>query len=149
MTNPPTVEIGAGQTIGHELEALRQHVTHYRLALNDEGVWLFLATLGCWGVTVGPLRVVAFVIALALFGSRMASRLSERRTFSTLIGVIASRVEQLTPEGDTRKARLYDLAQYRQKDLSTLNSFRNAVPFFLSWAFLTVSFGWAMFSIGR
>lgn len=148
MKNPPTV-IGIGETIEQELEGLRQHVGHYREALNDEGIWLFLATLGCWGVTFGPLRLVAFGIAVALFGNRMAGRISEKRSFSNLIAAIENRVEKILPEGDTRKARLYDLAHYRRNELSTLNSFRNTSPFLMSWAFFVVSFAWASFTVGK
>ncbi|WP_447880479.1 hypothetical protein [Serratia fonticola] len=28
------------------------HIDEYRSLVNTEGVWLFLATLGCWGVGV-------------------------------------------------------------------------------------------------
>jgi hypothetical protein len=147
VKSPPI--IGSGQTIEEELEALRHHVAHYRNVLNDEGIWLFLATLGCWGVTFGPIRLVAFGLAIAIFGKRMSIRSTETRTFSELAVAIEKKIDALIPEGDTRKARLYDLASYRKTELSTLKSLRNTSSFLMSWCFFAISFGWALFNINK
>ncbi|MRD72780.1 hypothetical protein GH865_05880 [Rhodocyclus tenuis] len=87
-------------TIEDEIQSLRDHVREYRKALNDEGVWLFLATLGCWGVSGKALQIFAIVVTILLFGRRLQDRLSERRPFSKIIVAIQYRVETELDEGD-------------------------------------------------
>ena len=63
MTTSETA-IGNHGSIEEELFALRQYINEYRTALNTEGIWLFLATLGCWSVTNIFLPFGAFALAV-------------------------------------------------------------------------------------
>lgn len=122
-------------TIEVELKVLQQNINEYRKALNGEGVWLFLATLGCWSVTNLPLQFVSFLLALIVFGDRMAKRYKESRSFSKMVRELENRISQSLPEGDSQKARLYDLAIIKQEEMSTLNSLKNTKVFLLCWFF--------------
>ena len=133
------IAIGAQATIEDEMAALQTHIADYRTALNQEGIWLFLATLGCWSVSQPLLQFFAYALALVLFGQRMFHRLNETRSFSKLIKAIETRISELTPEGDSRKARLYDLAIFQKQELSTLKSLRSSGHFLLCWAFYGAS----------
>lgn len=130
------------------MSALKQHIADYRTALNQEGVWLFLATLGCWSVSNSILQFFAFLVAVALFGERTTKRVKETRSFSALIKAIEEHIAQMLPKGDAQKARLYDLAAFQKAELSTLNSFRNTIVFILCWIFYGASFVYLMFSHG-
>lgn len=134
------IAIGAQATIEDEMAALQAHIADYRSALNQEGIWLFLSTLGCWSVSQPLLQFLGFALALVLFGQRMLQRLNETRSFSKLIKTIETRISELTPEGDSRKARLYDLATFQKQELSTLKSLRSTGYFLLCWAFYGASF---------
>jgi len=137
--------IGSQPTIEAEMSALQQHISEYRSALNQEGVWLFLATLGCWSVSNHVLQFFAFLLAVILFGERVMNRVKETRSFSKLVKAIEERIAQSLPEGDSRKARLYDLATFQKTELSTLNSLKNTKVFLLCWAFYGVSFIYLIF----
>lgn len=118
-----------------ELNVLQQNINEYRKALNSEGVWLFLATLGCWSVTNLPLQLASFLLALVVFGDQMAKRYKESRSFSNMVQDLEKRISISLPEGDSQKARLYDLAIIKQKEMSTLNSLKNTRVFLLCWLF--------------
>jgi hypothetical protein len=131
--------IGNHDSIDEELFALRQDINEYRVSLNTEAIWLFLATLGCWSVTNTFLQVVAFVLAFVLFVERLTKRRSETRSFSELFQTIEDRISTDLPEGDSQKARLYDLAALRTKELSKINSLKNVRTYFLCGLFYLVS----------
>ena len=134
-TNQPQITIGNHLTIEAELSALQSHVAGYRRALNDEAVWLFLATLGCWSVTNGMIQFVALGLAVLLFGSRMANRSIDSRSYSKLVKTIEHRIEQIVPAEDSRKARLFDLAAFQRSEMSTLRTLKSSWPFLLCWLF--------------
>jgi hypothetical protein len=145
MTTSETA-IGNHGSIEEELFALRQYINEYRTALNTEGIWLFLATLGCWSVTNIFLQFGAFALAVILFGERLNKRMSETRSFSELFKTIEDRISKNLPEGDSQKARLYDLAALRAKELSKLNNLRNIWTFSLCWLFYGASSLYVLFN---
>lgn len=131
--------IGSLPTIEAEMSALQSHISSYRNAVNQEGIWLFLTTLGCWGVPNHILQIFSFALAALLFGERATNRLKETRSFSQLVKDIEERIAQLLPDGDARKARLYDLAAFQRTELSTLNNLKNIRVFLLCWLFYSAS----------
>ena len=139
--------IGNFATIEDELSALRRHIIEYRTALNAEGIWLFLATLGCWSVSNIFLQFTGFGIAVLLFGERLTKRIGETRSFSKLVKAIEGRIAATLPEGDSTKARLYDLAELRSKELSMVNSLANTWAFLLCWLFYGASFAYVLFHL--
>ncbi|MGL4576748.1 MAG: hypothetical protein ACRCV9_18315 [Burkholderiaceae bacterium] len=141
--------VGSNNTIERELEALSLAVTEYRRALNNEGVWLFLAVLGCWSVTPPWLRLVALVAALLLFGHRMSSYSTERRSFTQLLDEVKRRTDELSTTEQARKANLFDLLQFQKQNLEGLTPFRTVPGFLVGWGALLVTIiatGWAMWS---
>lgn len=41
----------ANDSILKEIEKYSTHIDRFRARANTHGIWLFIATLGCWGVT--------------------------------------------------------------------------------------------------
>jgi hypothetical protein len=138
--------IGNHDSVDEELFALRQYINAYRTALNTEGIWLFLATLGCWSVTNIFLQFSAFALAVILFGERLNKRTSETRSFSERFKAIEDLISTDLPEGDSQKARLYDLAALRAKELSKINSLRSVWTFSLCWFFYGASLLYVFFN---
>ena len=124
------------ETIEDTIQALRTHIHEYQTALNDEGIWLFLSTLGCWGVSGKAFQFAALIITIMLFGRRMQGRFSEQTPFRKMIASIRERVESELEEGDSKKARLYELIQIEKVDLSFASAFKEGWVFFVCWGFL-------------
>ncbi len=138
--NSPVAAIGTLSTIEGELDALKAHIAAYRSALNEEGVWLFLATLGCWSVSKPLLQIMAFGIAIMIFGARMIASTNEKRSFSTLIVGLEARFCEIAGSETERKAGLFDLMQIQKTELSGLSPFKHILTFSVCWAFLSISF---------
>ncbi|ELL9332458.1 hypothetical protein RX455_004262 [Vibrio fluvialis] len=49
------------------VDSFSMFLIEYDKNLNTQGIWLFLATLGCWSVPEGGLRIVAFLITFLIF----------------------------------------------------------------------------------
>lgn len=137
-------KIGTLGSIDEELQALADHISGYRRTLNSEGVWLFLATLGCWSVTLPPAQLVAYVIAVLTFGRRIDQRNVETRSFSTLIGELKNRIAELASSESEKKAGLYDLLAIRERELSMFTPFMQVKQFLLCWAFWGFSFVYSL-----
>jgi hypothetical protein len=133
--------IGSYPSIEGDIEALQTLMSTHHMALNNEGIWLFISTLGCWSVSIAILQLIAYFLVLFIFGERMVKRSKrpmETRSFFTLIEGIEVRVKESLPEGDIQKARLYDLSKLREK-LSVVNTFRSTKVFMICWLYYAVS----------
>ncbi|EGQ7944433.1 hypothetical protein EEJ34_18770 [Vibrio cholerae] len=53
--------------ISDYVDSFSMFLIEYDKNLNIQGIWLFLATLGCWSVPEGGLRITAFLITLLIF----------------------------------------------------------------------------------
>lgn len=115
------------------------HIDAYRVSLNTEGVWLFLATLGCWSVTDGLSQVYAIVVTFILFSYRIYSTLNDKRPFSSISNELEDAINNELEEGDTKKARLLDLYNIRNTKLSLKNHLKSTAIFLLCYSFLGVT----------
>jgi hypothetical protein len=139
--------IGSQDSIEKELDAFRAHILHYRRVLNDEGVWTFLATLGCLGVTLGPLRMMAFGVTILIFGQRFSERVGDKRSFSRLTTTIEHRINDLVFEEEVKMTKLDELAALKRQELSPWSAARNSTSFFWSWIFLIFAFAQSGFTL--
>ena len=76
----------ANDSILKEIEKYSTHIDRFRARANTHGIWLFIATLGCWGVTEPSIRILAFVILFFIFLFLLhGSFPGEKRTFVYLL----------------------------------------------------------------
>jgi hypothetical protein len=137
--------VGSCATIEEELQALRDHIRAHRTALNDEGVWLFLATLGCWSVSWPPPQLFAYGFAVWLFGARISERSKETRPFSKLVSTLQERIGRLATSEMQRKAGLFDLLEVQKQELSVFAPFRQVRAFLVCWVFWSGSFLYGLY----
>jgi hypothetical protein len=130
----PLLPVGLNKTVENELSALNIAVAGHRLVMNEEGVWLFLATLGCWSVTPIWLRLLALAAVLFIFGQRIHNRSVERRSFKKLLEDCNHRITELSDTEQARKAALYSLIEFQQKNLEGLQPYKTAKNFLVSYA---------------
>jgi hypothetical protein len=57
--------------IENELQAVQRGIGIVQASVNDESIWLFLASLGCWGVPSQHFQIVAFVFVFVIFAERI------------------------------------------------------------------------------
>lgn len=127
------------EEVVRKFEELENHINNYRLALNQEGVWLFLATLGCWSVAVAEFQLLAYAITAILFGHRIFLRLTDRRPFAKIVKDLELSIRSNMPNDDSQKARLYDLQQIQNTKLSTWSHIKATPVFMICYVFLFIS----------
>jgi hypothetical protein len=128
-------------TINQDIRTLETFISDNRKVLNDEGVWLFLATLGCWSVGQSVFQIFAFLITAYLFAVRVDKRQSERKFLPVTQSLIEieRRIKEL-PDNDTRKARLYELDQLQKHETAIIPATKKTLAFIFTWVFFGASF---------
>jgi hypothetical protein len=91
-------------SIEQDIYAFKQGIRLHRQALNDEAVWLFLSTLGCWSVTNKTLQPLAYALALFLFVHRMKLRSKEDQSAEEIVQQLEKRIGSAPLEEDVKKA---------------------------------------------
>lgn len=113
--------------------------THYD-ALNQEAIWLFLATLGCLSIENNELiQSVAYLIAFFLFAYRVYSKTKNKRPFDFIYKDIKLYIEKNLEPSDTRKARLHDLDTEKKK-FSFFQMVKRNFIFIVCYIFLVASY---------
>jgi len=129
-------------SIDDALAAFRAHIEQYRRVLNDEGIWLFLSTLGCWGVTQPVFQYLAFTLTVWLFGARVQGRYTERKSFRKLEASLHARIMSETEAADLRTKRLLVLEQVSKAYRFGAGPLRASMVFMASWLFYGASFAY-------
>ncbi|WP_109078212.1 hypothetical protein [Aggregatibacter kilianii] len=117
-----------------EIEKLNFSITNYHTRLNDESVWLFLATLGCYGVSPWWVKIIALIFVFILFANKVAkfrkeeipfgSKLYSYSEYITYIDVLIDKHLQ----NDEKKECLQRLGECNQLiSLKSLLSKRNLI----------------------
>ncbi|ELB2152626.1 hypothetical protein QNS29_004828 [Vibrio parahaemolyticus] len=89
--------------ISDYLDSFSKYLTKYDENLNTQGIWLFLATLGCWGVPEGWLRVTAFSITFFIFFNNLFMVWKEEKehvTFKMGFAKVERKVDELESASD-------------------------------------------------
>ncbi|WP_284306497.1 hypothetical protein [Hydrogenophaga electricum] len=100
-------------SIDAALDEFRKHIKEYRKVSNDEGVWLFLSTLGCWSVTSPILQLAAFAVALIIFSKRLKNRIKEKKSFPKSEEIIRQRIHEESVGKEVLQRRLARLENIR------------------------------------
>jgi hypothetical protein len=136
--------MSSSQIVDAELKQLiadfRQHIRSYQAALNQQGTWLLLATLGCWSVGIKPLQWFAYLIVLGIFVVRMRAEMGDERSFQTISEAHTQRINSSPVDQDTKKARLWDLKEVQNTELGPKIAIRRNLLFFFCWLFYGFSF---------
>lgn len=126
--------IGLGETIDAEIEAIARSIELHRHALRDQGVWLFLAVLGCLGVPPGYPRLAALLAALVLFSTNYSLLYRhDVRSFPRQFAASRERISALATDSDARNEGLRRLAALEKDELSGLRPFASVLGFIIGW----------------
>ena len=134
---PPTEDA----PIDEHLQYIATHMYDYKKYLNEEAIWLFLATLGSWSVVSHHfMQATAGALTFGLFLYRFLSGLSDKRTFATLLRNAESRINGSLEDEDKKKSRLYELCRIKYEVMPKTTSASSNWPFLLVSLYSAVSF---------
>lgn len=122
-----------------EIEKYSAHIDRFRARTNIHGIWLFIATLGCWGVTESCIQILAFVMLLFIFLFLLhGSFPGERRTFKKIHNDIKNKIlDNLTPE--QQQERFNDLLIVEKKRKSLIGIIKTTFIFIACYGFYFIS----------
>ena len=80
----------------NQISDFKEHIKNYRTNLNNEGVWLFLACLGCWGIPNEDMRNASFIITLILFFYRGYLLSDDKRPFKKYTQVLRKKLNPVS-----------------------------------------------------
>ena len=122
-----------------EIADYDKNIDEYRKALQTESVWLFLAVLGCWGVSNKGIQIFAFVLAIIFFGIQVSSHLTHRRTFSSFEKDIEKLIDSEFISGPLKDDYHESLRLLKEKRASNIQPLKAAPMFVLCFIFLAWS----------
>jgi hypothetical protein len=121
------------------IDKFQSDLHQYRSILNDEGIWLFLATLGCWGVEKGWFQLAACIATLIIFSKRIKRFPVAQNSFAKTIELLDNRIE-LEVELPSNKQRLQAKLRVVKEALVEYGSaMRMNVVFWICWTFFGAS----------
>lgn len=129
----------ASSQFNEELSRLEQRIFKYDSNVNNSGIWLFLATLGCWSIDDLYIRVVAVATTFLIFSHQLFIKLDSFKPFELDLKGIERMVENAKLSDDELKARKFDLLNFREKHLPLTRRLIRVPAYYLATIFLLVS----------
>lgn len=137
--NISSLKYDMNEHIRIQITDFKQSIKNYQKNLNNEGVWLFLAALGCWGIPNHKMQSVAFVISIFLFFYRVYLQADEVSSFGQTYKYLKTQIDDSNLDADIKKARLYDLERIKNKELSLLKILKSNSVFIMCFFFTVIS----------
>lgn len=127
-----------------KLDKIKTEVENYNRNLNESGIWLFVATLGCWSVDHFNLRALALVFMFLIFAHRLLSGLDSFKSFASRLKKQESEIDNASLDEKTKKSLKYDIIKFEKNNLSNWRIVKKVPAYYLSALFLLASMGyWA------
>lgn len=108
-------------------------------SLNVEAIWLFVATLGCWGVDNTYMKFFALIIVLLFFYSKVSKDKKYETTFFKVLDRIRIDVEASELNGDSKKARLHEIDDVKKNLLGVKSIYKSTPMFLAGYGFWSIS----------
>lgn len=111
----------------------------YRNNLTQEGMWLFVATLGCWGLTANIyFQYFAFCITGILFAERFHDKISRSKNLARVKSDLIKDIDN-SDEGSEKQTYLKDYKAMLKDRFSINSMFTEGRVFFICFMFWGVS----------
>ena len=137
--NFQNLEFDVNGFIVSQTSDFKNHIKQYQETINTEGIWLFLAVLGCWGVTDEVMQKTAFIMTMIIFSFRVYQKLEDTRSFKEIYLYIEEQIKESNLNEDIKKARLYDLNRIKNKSLRLSRMVKSSSIFIICFAYTVFS----------
>jgi len=121
------------------LKELKARVKKYNTNLNESGIWLFLATLGCWSVKGVWLPYIAVGATFIIFTHKLVTGLDGFKTFTSELDSLKTKVENSDLDDKSKKAIKFDILEFNRLHLSYKRIILHVPAYYLSMIFLMAS----------
>ncbi len=121
-----------------EVNELRNSLDIHHQHLEQQAIWLFVATLACWSVKQVVFNVVAFIIVAFIF-YKLVFRNKKPKVIDKVIKELMERIMASSMTEDQKKARKLELQEMSNECLSNKAMFRRVPQFVIGYAFWVAS----------
>ncbi|WPJ15641.1 hypothetical protein [Raoultella planticola] len=126
------------ESIATDIASYNKNINNFRYQSNIQGIWLFTATLGCWSVNIPWVQMIASLSLLLIFFFLINDEDCDKRTFRQIKKDIENKIES-SLSGDTRMARLYELASVEKNRVSPVVIIKKSPIFIVCYIFYALS----------
>jgi hypothetical protein len=129
--------------IENKILELQQDVREFWATLNEQGIWLFLATLGCWSVTDQKIQRFAILAIIIIFGETTTNILKnclKGSTFNKRAEKIKQSIEKISSAEDWRNEHMSELSELQKNEKPSLKWLIDYRVYFISIIFYGLSF---------
>lgn len=141
------VSAGNAQTYEHRINALSDYIDKAREEMNTKGVWLFLATLGCWSISQSFLQVAGYMLTLYLFAELLRKNFGSSRSFLEQVRDLEAElvdIEKVDDRDHVIAKGLKELRELEETKLHGLTPYKETKVYIAIFLFYTASVGYAM-----
>ena len=135
----PNLGFDINNYITSQILDFKNHIEHYQETINTEGIWLFLAVLGCWGVDDELMQKAAFIMTMLIFLFRVLQKIEDTRSFKDIFLDIKSQINQSSFNENVKKARLDDLNKIKAKNLKLIKLIKSSSIFIICFIYTVFS----------
>lgn len=128
------------------VKSFKRYLSDYRSNLNTQGIWLFLATLGCWSVPDSTLQNVAMFVTFVIFANEVLiewEQEGKHLTFKAATKLVEDKICLLSEKED-REFWMLVLSNVKTQQISILKAITGTYVYILSFLFYIVCY-WYMF----
>ena len=137
--NYESLKFDTNSFISSQILDFKNHIKQYQETINTEGIWLFLAVLGCWGVSDEAMQKTAFILTMIIFLFRVYQKLEDTRSFKEIYLDIEEQINESNLNEDIKKARLYDLNRIKTKSLRFSRIVKSSSIFIICFVYTVFS----------
>ncbi|WP_274011815.1 hypothetical protein [Vibrio parahaemolyticus] len=135
------MKVDLNERISNEIDVIVKDYKGYRKNINDQGIWLFLATLGCWSVEF-PYSIIAIIITFIIFTiNAFPSKDGKRKVFMWELHKVRKQVDN-SDLSESDKCFWNISIKLTRKYFSFLYDVKTSPFFYLAYAFLVLTMYW-------
>jgi len=127
-----------------EIAKFKFDIEDYQKKLNFEAVWLFVATLGTWSVSVEWVNTVSVLMVMLLFYFIIMRDEKNKKTYDERLGSLRVEVGKLDQKSDFAKARLRDIDEIKRERLSVSALYLKTPVFSICYVFWMITLVYSM-----
>lgn len=132
------MDLYKNDVISKNIESYGKHINEFRSQVNIQGIWLFTSTLGCWGVDIPSIQLVASILLLFMFGFLVNNEVGDKRAFNKIKIEIENDINRCLV-GDAKEDRLDELEKVEGLRKSIKHVFKTSPIFIVCYIFYFIS----------
>jgi len=113
-------------------------IEHYR-RLDQESIWLFIAVVGCWSITVNWLQILALLLVFYFLLRNIFDGLELKSSHKQELNEISEEIKQASIEEEAKEKYYGKLWKIEKNNLTLSTTIKKNIKFLASLTFAAIS----------